>query len=237
MGLASDVITRVRDALLDLGTTYRWTDAELLRWLTDAQREVCLLFPEANVTTAKVTPDAADVRIDMRLRASPAMPIAILRFAASDDELNDRMGYELKLVEKAVLDAFDPGWMGYRPATAALNTPATSGQYYRAAVIDPKDPLAFWLYPRAHNSFAVWVTYTASPAALAATSDALTLGDQYIPVLTDYVLYRALGKDSVYTGAPAKSKEFQDSFMQKLSFATGRRFELSPTKARAPEEH
>jgi hypothetical protein len=287
MAAASAVINRARDALLDLSSTgYRWTDAELLRWLSDAQREVVTAFPEANTQTTAITPDAADVRIDMRLRAgSGVTPIAILRFASQQDPRTGVEGQELKLVEKMVLDALDPGWIGYVPTTLAVSvtagsfvvgavyairtvgttdftligaanntvgtvftatgagtgtgtaTRADATPYYKAVVMDPKDPLSFWLYPRANPARRVYVTFTAVPAELVATTDTLALPDQYIPMLVDYVVYRALGKDSVYTGAPNKSAEFYQAFGQKLAVASGRRTELAPTAARAPDEH
>ena len=235
MALASAVLTRVRDTLLDPSGN-RWTDAELLRYLSDGQSEVCAYYPEANTLTELYAPTVGVVRVDWRDEAAAA-PVAILRFASAHDEKNNIEGYELKLVEKAVLDAFDPGWIGYRPATAAANVPATSAQYYKAVVMDPKDPLAFWLYPRAHQDFSIYVTYTAIPTELVAAGTTLALSDQYVPMLTDYVVYRALAKDSLYTGAPTKAKEHQDAFMQKLALSTGRRTQLAPPNARAPDEH
>ena len=229
MGLASDIITRVRDALLDPGGTgFRWTDAELLRHITDAQREVCAFYPEANTVTGEVTPGATDVRIDLRTALSPTIPVAILRFAAGVDEVNDRLGYELKLVEKSVMDALTPDWIGYRPTIAGFNDPAVNPYYYRAVVMDPKDALAFWLYPRAHPSFKFAVTYTAVPAAVTAAGDTLALPDQYITVLVDNVCARALSKDSLYTGAPAKAEEFRKAFVSALETMTGRRMALAP---------
>lgn len=237
MALASDVITRARDLLLDLSNTgYRWTDAELLRYLSDGQREVCNYFPEANTLTELVQPGVTDVRIDMRTAAANT-PIAILRFASQHNELADLEGSELKVVEKHVLDSFDPGWIAYRPVAAAYSATATQPQYYKAVVFDPKDRLSFYLYPRAHPDFGVYVTYTAVPVELAVVGDTLALPDSYIPALVDYTAYRALSKDSVYTGAPTKAKEFNDSFMQKIGVGNAKSEVVAPTNARAPNEH
>lgn len=236
MALASDVITRVRDTLLDPGTTYRWTDAEILRYITDAQRDICAPFPEANTQTELVTPGVADVRIDMRVVAS-ATPIAILRFPSQYDEVNAIEGAELKVVEKHVMDAIDPMWVSYRPVLAAYNDDTANSRYYRAVIFDPKDRLSFWLYPRAHSDFTFYVTYTAVPVDVTTTGQTLALADQYLTAIHDYVCYRCLAKDSVYTGAPEKSMQYWESFLRRMTLITGRSLELSPTAARPPNEH
>ena len=47
----SDILSRVRDTLQDT-TSVRWTDAELLRYLNDGQREVVNMKPDASALTA-----------------------------------------------------------------------------------------------------------------------------------------------------------------------------------------
>ena len=289
MALASDVITRVRHTLLDPGTTYRWTDAELLLWITDAQRDIVAAFPEANTVSTLITPGASDVRLDLRVLAATT-PIAILRFATAHNELDGIEGYELKVVEKHVMDSLDPQWVGYRPATAAdvtagafvvgaqytiatvgttdftligasantigvaftatgagtgdgtatpsgYNSPAYNPYYYKAVVFDPKDRYSFYLYPRANEDFSVYVTYTAVPDDVTLVTDVLSLSDQYLSAIHDYVVFRALTKDSIYTGAPNKAAEFQQSFLQKLALYNSKADATAPTGARAPDEH
>ena len=49
----ANLITRVQDTLQDT-TSVRWSEAELLRYLNDAQREVVNLRPDASALTANV---------------------------------------------------------------------------------------------------------------------------------------------------------------------------------------
>ena len=49
----SDILSRVRDTLQDT-TSVRWTDAELLRYLNDGQREVVNMKPDASALTTNV---------------------------------------------------------------------------------------------------------------------------------------------------------------------------------------
>ena len=48
---AANLLLRIRDTLQDT-TGVRWLDAELLRYMNDAQREIVNLRPEAAATTA-----------------------------------------------------------------------------------------------------------------------------------------------------------------------------------------
>jgi hypothetical protein len=52
---AQQVIDRARHLINDVASSFvaglRWTDAELLQWLTDGQREIVTLKPEANPAT------------------------------------------------------------------------------------------------------------------------------------------------------------------------------------------
>lgn len=60
MATAQDVITRARDLINDTASSFvstlRWSNAELLEWITDGQREIVRQLPEANSVT-----DAFDV--------------------------------------------------------------------------------------------------------------------------------------------------------------------------------
>jgi hypothetical protein len=52
---AQEVIDRARQLINDVASSFvsglRWSDAELLQWLTDGQREIVTLEPEANAVT------------------------------------------------------------------------------------------------------------------------------------------------------------------------------------------
>ena len=49
----ANIITRVQDTLQDT-TSVRWSEAELLRYINDAQREIVNLRPEASADHANV---------------------------------------------------------------------------------------------------------------------------------------------------------------------------------------
>jgi hypothetical protein len=59
MATAQEVIHRARELINDVASTFvsglRWSDAELMQWLTDGQREIVKLKPEANAVTSLFT--------------------------------------------------------------------------------------------------------------------------------------------------------------------------------------
>jgi hypothetical protein len=81
--------------------------------------------------------------------------------------------------------------------------------------MDPVDPLAFWLFPLAIDGRDVVVTYAAIPPDVTDTTDLLSLNDMYISDIVDYVVYRALSKDS-RGGAPGVAEKYRDKFLLSL---------------------
>lgn len=61
MSSAQDIIDRARrlinDEVSSFASAEAWSDAELLEWITDAQREVVKLKPEANAITDVFSPE------------------------------------------------------------------------------------------------------------------------------------------------------------------------------------
>ncbi len=200
--LASDVIEAARRLINDETSSavsgVRWTDAELLDWIGEAQRETVKLKPEAYPVTATHDVDAADPR----QRVSATAAYKVIRVERNADAANGTV----TLVERDVLDTFNPNW------TAAPTTPPTKYNHY---VLDENDPLAFWLYPRATNAVDVIVTYAGIPAAPTATGNTLVLSDMYSGPVVDYVVYRALSKDA-RGGAPGVAEKYRDKFLLAL---------------------
>lgn len=67
-------------------------------------------------------------------------------------------------------------------------------------------------------SLFVEVIYAKNPVTLA-EGDAITVNDNYVPALLDYVLYRAYNKNSIY-GDPARAATCLQSFSMIINGAT-----------------
>lgn len=120
-------------------------------------------------------------------------------------------GTVIRIVEKDALDSFSSAW-----STASTHTPGPNLDYYKCYAMDGNDPLAFWLWPRGYEGADVIVTYAGVPPAVTATDTTLVLSDMYVGALADYVVYRALSKES-----RAGAKEVAQSFLMSFMTAIG----------------
>lgn len=188
----TEVILRVRQVINDLVGAFlpdaiRWLDAELLQWITDGQREIVKIKPEAYPVTA-----VFEVTEAPRQRLNPATAYRLIRVEANvkyiGEEETPTYGDALRIVERDVLDSFSPNWARF--------SASPDDNYYRAYCMDANDPLAFWLLPLPHEGLDVWVTYVGIPATISAAATNITLADTYVATIVDYVVYRALSKES-----------------------------------------
>lgn len=190
MTTAQLVIDRVRqlvnDSASDFITDVRWSDEELLLWITDAQREVVKTKPEAYPVTAVFSVDAGMPR--QRLDVATAYRLIRVEANVVVDGMDSTYGDVVRIVERDVFDAFTPTWTSFAVASA--------DNYYKAYCMDANDPLAFWLFPVPVANRDVWVTYAGIPALLTVVGDTLALSDMYLTPVVDYTVYRALTKEA-----------------------------------------
>lgn len=116
-------------------------------------------------------------------------------------------GTPLRIVEKDVLDAFGAAW--------TLKEGIDAANVYKSYAMDPLDPLAFWLFPLAIDGRDVIVTYAGVPVEVTDVDDELTLSDMYVANIVDYVVFRALSKDS-RGAAPGVAEKYRDRFLLAL---------------------
>lgn len=200
MTAASAVLTRVSSTLLDLGATRRWPEADLLRWLSDGQREGVLLKPSANPVTAVLQLVAGTLQT---LPANGVSVIGVVRAMGLD---GSTPGPAPRKVARAVMDATRPSW---HTDTADL----VPDEW----LYDDQAPKQFWVHPGQPNPAGrAEVIYAAAPAEIVATTTELTLSDIYLPALVDYVLFRALSQErtEAQLGKAAAYRElFEAAFM------------------------
>lgn len=234
MANAFEVVTRVRQVINDVASTFitsvRWTDEELLLWMTDAQREIVKIKPEAYpVTEVFQTVDTVP-----RQRLDPTTAYRLIRVeanAAAIGEEGFRYGTAIRYVERDVLDSFFPGW------TVEGSSDLNTGEYFSAYCMDANDPLAFWLAPLP-NGARVWLTYAGIPPLLESASDStpseLVLSDMYIAPVVDYTVYRALLKES-----REANREVAERYLRAFYAALGVHrpilMSIGQNAARAPE--
>lgn len=177
---AANVITRAQDLLQD-ATGVRWAEAELLRYLNDGRRELCIFRPDLYAITY-VLSMAAGTRQEIPADGSRFMD------AIRNVNADNSVGRAVRLIEREILDAQNPNWH------------STAAGVIRHFMFDERTPRTFYVYPPAANAQKLEIAYSKSPVDISNTSTELTQEDVYAHGLVDYVLYRAFSKDAEFAG-------------------------------------
>ncbi len=224
--LASAILDRASKVVQDT-TNVRWPTTELVGWLNDGQREIILHRPDSNPKTAVVTL-AAGTRQALVTGAgsggvgasiSPAKLLDVICNAAGTAP-NYTRSTAVRLIQREVLDAQTPAWHGM--------TAVTDIKHYMS---DPRDPLAFYVYPPALATAKVEVLLSAYPTDITepAGSQSIGVADIYGNALLDYVLYRSYSKDSEYAGNSQRAQFHYQSFATSLGLELKGTVLMGPT--------
>lgn len=210
MATGQDIVDEVRAQLNDEDSdAYRWSDAEMLRYVNAAQRQIVFELPEANIVEETV--DLAD---DEPRRTLPAGGVKFLK-AFNYDTVTSKRGPPLIPVE---LDALNSGWpewsySGHLPGFPTLEDEHTDVKYEHVAH-DPRNPTVFFVFPGAVGS--IRLEYCKLPTDLVDLTDNFGLGDEYINAAVAYVTYRCLTKDGRYGTGPSQRQELYNEFLRAL---------------------
>jgi hypothetical protein len=230
--LASDVLTRVRLLLQDpLNTAtppdgVRWLNAELFQWLTDGERAVVVVRPDASslnvelqlVAGSKQTLPAGGLRLLDVVRNIPTTVAGASAQAATVNAMR-----AVRLVDREVLDAQDPLWHSRKAATVIRNY-----------CYDNRDPTHFYVSPPAvkpdqRTGIAkLEIIYVKLPATVTKLDDTLDLSDIYLDPLVNYVLFRCYSKDSAFSQNAQLASAYLQTFMGLLNLKTKKDVAFSP---------
>lgn len=200
----SDILSRANVILQD--QDLRWSKNEKIQWINDAHKAIILVRPDAGMRTADFTCVANTKQSLLDPNGltdlssyTPVRLRAVIRNRAGT-------GRAIRHEQQRVLDDQIPEWHALAASTAV--------QFYTH---DPANPTSFYLYPAPNGGHKVEVTYSATPTAVLGENDFITLEDVWVPVILDYVLYRAYTKDAEYTAnldrAMAHYKTFSEAVM------------------------
>jgi hypothetical protein len=222
--LASAILNRASRTLFDL-TNVRWPESELLDYIADGQHAIILHRPDANAVNG-VMPLAVGTRQEL--------PVGGIRFLRAVRNMGNGAtpGRAIRECSRVALDNEDPDWHLVSGASATI-------QHY---IFDNIDPRHFYVYPPAVSTAVnIEVIYSALPAAVTSAGDTLTLPDQYINAIYDWVLYRAYSKDASYAGNMQRAQHHLQAFgaylgvTMQIEFAAASSQAATPTAAAAPQ--
>tara|TARA_R110002012_G_scaffold214683_2_gene385763 strand:+ start:1734 stop:2438 length:705 start_codon:yes stop_codon:yes gene_type:complete len=186
----ANIISRVQDTLQDT-TSVRWPEAELLRYINDAQREIVNFRPEASATHANV---------QLATGTEQTLPSGGLRLIKVVRGMNGTSSSAtglraIRIVDADILNTQEPDW--HNPSVSGDAAHGTVPKHY---IFDEDDPRKYYIYPGTAGTAYVEIVYSASPTDLANTSAVISVDDVFANAIVDFVLYRAYMKDAEYAG-------------------------------------
>lgn len=180
---AAAVITRARDILGDVDGI-RWPNAELLRFVSDGQRRIVQIKPEAGAALATV---------QLTLGTKQSIPANALRLQHVLRNMGDNgtsPGASVFRTSRAALEAEAPNW-STRPTGRAV-------EHY---IYEPEmDPRRFWVYPSLSQQTYVEISCVYDQAEITDANAALTIDAAFHEPLVDYTIVRATSKDLEHAG-------------------------------------
>lgn len=195
MVAASAIIDRARLQAIDTGKV-RWSDQELLLWLSDGQRSVVAIAPSASAKTDLHTLVAGSKQT---LPEQAHMLLSVLR---NVDPATSAPGRAVRVTSAEVLDTHNPNWHA-----------AAQSQFVRHYVYDPAVPKTFYVWPPNDGNGKIELTYSLDPPDLVALNDPIMVQNLYQTALTDYLLYRMHSKDSDFSAGSQLANMFLQAFM------------------------
>lgn len=208
------IILRAHDALQD-SDGVRWPATELVRYLNDGQRALCVVRPDASAAYVALVPVAG------ARQTLPAEAISLMDVPRNTDGTKRA----IRKVDHFSLDCVNRDWQS-----------ATGVSIFSNFTYDPREPRVFYLYPPATGGIgSVDVVYSIYPADVPTPSGVLyttctgdiSVVDQWDTALLNYVLGRAYGKDAEFGG----NKTLADSYMAAFVGLIGGQLQSSQTVA------
>ena len=211
----TNLLDRIRDTLQDT-TSVRWTEAELLRYINDAQREIVNFRPESSATTTNV---------QLVTGTKQTLPSGGLRLIKITRNMSDASGgatgkRAIRLVNVDILNTQEPDWHD-----GTISTHGTTVKHY---VFDDDDPRNYYVYPGVSGNAYVEIVYSAAPTDLSAASSTISIDDIYGNAIIDFVLYKAYLKDAEYAGNQQRASTHYQLFTASIGQGNQAQMLLDP---------
>ena len=197
---AAAVTTRVSTLLQD-PTNIRWTVTELLTYISDAQREICVAKLDECVKTATTT-----LVVGTR-QVLPDDGVALLDIPRNMGVGGNTPGRAPRVVTREILDAQNPNWH--------FSTAAAEVIHY---TFDPQNQKVFYVYPPqpASGQGSLELIYAAEPLEVS-LGGSLSLSTVWLPVVVNYTLFRCYSKDAEYAANATLANTYASLFAAQLS--------------------
>lgn len=188
----SSIITEVRDLIQDNGSTLRYSDTILLRFVNQTLKRMAVLRPDLFSVIADI-PTTADTVIQ-------SMPSDSARLM---DIFHVKGGNSITEVDRETMEQTFSGW-----ASTASGTPVN---YMR----NVKNPNRFFVYPAPIAGIVLVGEYSQVPPDYALNDTINLVPDSYFGTIVDGTVYLAESIDNEHVNSN-RAKLFLESFTQTL---------------------
>lgn len=215
MSTAQFVIDRAEILLQDTDND-RFDEADLLIWLSDAQKEVVKEKPDAN-------PVFETVQLDFgSLQQLPDRSIQLLDVLSNKGTDNFTIGRPITTVDRVYMDAMYPNWRTEDASTDVIHV-----------IYDPKRlPKNFWIYPSSLGNNFIEIITAKLPVDLTELSEELTLPEEYDTALLHYIMFMAHTVDAEYAESREKAIAHYSAFLNLLGVRDAREEQISSKRTR-----
>lgn len=234
--LVKSVLWRAGNLLQDITPQFtRWTEREMVMWLNDGQRDLAMAMPQASSRIESIklaegclqsieTIPAANRRVwaagAFTTPTDIARGLQVLRVLNVMGSTGTVVGRSLRgPIQRESIERSNPLW---ETRTASIPT---------SWLYDPELPHWYWVSPGVKAGATLWarVAYSALPLAIppggadgaeiytfaGSSTVAISVGDEYVPALVDYIVARAMSKDAKH-GDAAKAGAYMTLFQGRL---------------------
>ncbi len=198
----------------------KWDEVDLFSHVSEGQQVTVLVKPDAYVLNSAVKLEAGVLQT--------VSGIQLIRIPYNMGTDGATIGAPIEIVDMDKFSRMNPSW-----------TTETVAATVEKVMFDPDDPTKFYVFPPqpASNQGYVQQVRGACPDSLEALGEdpyyhvPIVLGDQYRPVLVNYVIFKAYDKDAAVTQyAAQRSIHHFNLFVNALGRQDLLKKEYSPNK-------
>ena len=188
---ATELLSRAGEILQD-EDHIRWTLPELLRWINDGARETILRRPAARSVTKAIALVAGTKQ------TIPATGVQLLDVVRNLGMDGLTPGRAVRRIDRQLLDDQMPDWHA-----------AKKSSKIKHFTFEDRAPKDFYVYPPAVDGTQVEALYSELPPTVDSETQSIDMPAEYLNAMVNYMVYRALSKDSEYANGQIATLQFQ----------------------------
>lgn len=193
---AQNIFDRV-GLIVNENTPVRWLAAEMLKWLNDGQRVICVLKHDACSITEAIK------QVRGTKQTLPSGSFQLLDIPRNMGTAGTSPGNAVRLIERRILDDEIPNWHG-----------DTESDITERYVYEPEiSPKVYYIYPPSTGNNYLEICHVKTPTDLVNTTDAISLDDIYEPALLAYILFRIFSKDADFVINASRAQQYFSEFL------------------------